>query len=198
MSAKSTPKSEATREKLLKAAAKIVGALGYEKASVAKIAEEAGIASGGVYYYYESRRHIFDELLPYLGRQMVAFVAIRVKHLPWGIEHEVEAFKAYLEFLALNPEFYRIFSEAQVYATEAYQKNFRATLLDFEIALNVQRQKGFLKVDPEDVQVVTYFLTGIRNYVSQLYIDGGGQTGFSIDRAARIYRKLLLEGLFKA
>lgn len=198
MSAKSTPKAEATRAKLLKAAAKIVGAFGYEKASVAKIAEEAGMASGGVYYYYESRRHIFDELLPYLGQQMVRFVAGRVKHLPWGIDHEVEAFKAYLEFLESNPEFYRIFSEAQVYAPEAYKKNFRATLADYEIALNVQREKGFLNIDPDDVRDVTYFLTGIRNYVSQLYIDGGDHTGFSIDRAVRIYRKLLLEGLFKS
>jgi len=198
MSAKPTPKAEATREKLLKAAAKIVGDLGYEKASVAKIAEEAGIASGGVYYYYKSRRQIFDELLPYLGRKMVSFVAERVKHLPWGIEHEVEAFRAYLDFLALNPEFYRIFSEAQVYAPEAYRTNFMATLADFEIALNVQRQKGFLNVEEDDLPVVTYFLTGIRNYVSQLYIDGSDLTEFSIDRAVRVYRKLLVDGLFNA
>ena len=195
-------KSELTRERLLKAAAKVVGSLGYEKASIAKISEEAGIAAGGFYYYFSTRRDLFDELLPSLGRQMVSYVAAQIRPLPMGVDREVAAFTAYLEYLRDNPEFYRVFSEAQVYAPEAYKKNFLMTIKDFSLSLSVQRSKGFLHADEDEIMILTYFLTGIRNYISQLYMMDenrlDGEMAYdSIKQASSIYRKLIVNGIFR-
>ena len=191
-------KSELTRERLIFAAAKVVGRVGYEKASSARIAEEAGIAAGGLYYHFGNRRALLNELLPTLGRQMVAYVVGRIDDVPWGLEREVASFEAYLEYLAEHPEFYRVFSEAHVYAPEAYARNFKATLGDFEAALRVQRGKGFLKARKQDLALAAHFLTGIRNYVSQLYQEADPPQSFPSAHAVRLYRQLLSEGLFRA
>lgn len=190
-------KSELTRERLILAAAKVVGRVGYDKASSSRIAEEAGIAAGGLYYHFENRQALLDEVLPTLGKHMVAHVVARIQNMPWGLDREVAGFKAYLEYLADNPEFYRVFTEARVYAPAAYARNFAATLRDFEGALRAQRRKGFLKVREKDLPLAAHFLTGIRNYVSQMYFDANPPTSMKIDDAANLYRQLLSEGLFR-
>jgi len=190
--------SELTRERLILAAAKVVGRVGYDKASSSRIAEEAGIAAGGLYYHFGTRQALLDELLPSLGEQMVAYVVDHIKHLPWGLEREVASFRAYLEYLADNPEFYRVFSEARVYAPAAYARNFDRTLRDFESALRVQCRKGFLKIGEKDLPLVAHFLTGIRNYVSQMYLDASPPKSVEVGDAVRLYRQLLSGGVFVA
>jgi AcrR family transcriptional regulator len=190
-------KSELTRERLILAAAKVVGRVGYDKASSSRIAAEAGVAAGGVYYHFENRQALLDEVLPTLGKHMVAHVIVRIHDMPWGLEREVAGFEAYLEYLADNPEYYRVFTEARVYAPAAYTANFAATLRDFEGALRAQRRKGFLKVREKDLALAAHFLTGIRNYVSQMYFDANPPKSIKVDDAANLYRQLLSEGLFR-
>lgn len=190
-------KSEVTRERLILAAAKVVGRVGYDKASSSRIADEAGVAAGGLYYHFENRRALLDELLPTLGQQMDAYVVGCIEHLPWGLEREVASFRAYLEYLTHNPEFYRVFTEARVYAPAAYARNFEATLRDFEGALRAQRRKGFLKVREDDLPLAAHFLNGIRNYVSQMYLDSNPPKPVRVDQAVRLYRQLLCEGVFR-
>lgn len=191
-------KSDATRERLILAAAKVVGRVGYDKASSARIAEEAGIAGGGLYYHFENRQALLDELLPTLGEQMIAHVVSRIERMPWGLEREVASFRAYLEYLVQNPEFYRVFSEARVYAPAAYARNFQATLGDFERALRAQRRKGFLQVRAADLPLAAHFLTGIRNYVSEMHMEATPPKPLRIEAAVRLYRQLLSQGLFPA
>jgi AcrR family transcriptional regulator len=189
-------KSDLTRERLILAAAKVVGRVGYDKASSSRIAEEAGIAAGGLYYHFENRQALLDELLPTLGKQMVAYVVSRTEGMAWGLDREVAGFRAYLDYLAENPEFYRIFTEARVYAPAAYARNFASTLRGFEGALRAQLRKGFLKVREEDLSLTAHFLTGIRNYVSQMYFEASAPKSMKVDDAVTLYRQLLSQGLF--
>lgn len=191
-------KSEITREKLLAAAAKVVGEIGYDRASIVKIAEAAGIASGGFYYYFASRNELFEELLPTLGKEMISFVVSKIRDVPWGVEREVVAFEAYLAYLVENPEFLRVFSEAQVYAPAAYKKNFQATLDDFYLSLRAQRVRGHLDIDEDQIRPLAYFLTGIRNYISQLLLDGEeGASSEAIAKHVALYRRIILDGVFR-
>jgi AcrR family transcriptional regulator len=196
MTKKPQTKSERTRQRILESAAKIVGTVGYAKASVALITMKAKIASGGFYYYFSSRKKLFDGLLPALGEEMIAFISQYVKDASWGIEHEVRAFEGYLEYLRENPEFYRVFSEAYVYAPNAYQTHFAAVIQNYTIALKIQKNKGFLNVDDGDITMLVYFLIGIRNYVSQLYMEGRGNKSFDSKAAVALYRTLITAGIF--
>jgi AcrR family transcriptional regulator len=191
-------KSEQTRERVLLAAAKVVGSVGYAKASITRITSEAKLAAGGFYYYFKTRDELFNELLPALGEEMVAFITERLHGTPWGIEREVRGFEVYLEFLQRKPEFYRVFSEAYVYAPKAYRKHFRTVVENYCAALRVQRLKGHLDVDEVDLPMLAHFLIGVRNYVSQSYMERGTGSKPPVEQTIELYRKLLIGSVFKA
>ena len=52
-----------TRRRLLDAAEAVFGELGFPEASVVKVADAAGVATGTFYLYFDSKRAIFVELM---------------------------------------------------------------------------------------------------------------------------------------
>jgi AcrR family transcriptional regulator len=190
-------KSEQTRERVVLAAAKVVGSVGYAKASITRITSEAKLAAGGFYYYFKTRDELFSEVLPALGEEMVAFISQRLHGTPWGIEREVRGFAVYLEFLQSKPEFYRVFSEAYVYAPKAYKKHFRRVVDNYCDALRIQASKGYLDIAESDLPMLAHFLIGVRNYVSQFYMERGSGTKPPPDDAIDLYRKLLMGSVFR-
>lgn len=54
---------ELFRREILKAAAQVFGELGYQRARIADIATRAGVATGTVYNYFESKDAIFQHIL---------------------------------------------------------------------------------------------------------------------------------------
>jgi len=190
-------KSELTRERILAAATKVVGSVGYDKASITRIAAKAHIAAGGFYYYFDTRKELFDQLLPALGKEMIAFIAERLHGAEWGIEREVRSFEIYLEYLRKKPEFYRVFSEAYVYAPKAYEKHMQTVIDNYCAALRIQRLKGHLDVADDDLAMLAHFLIGIRNYVSQSYMERGNQRSTPPERTIDLYRRLLAGSVFR-
>lgn len=55
MMATSTPKSEATRQRILDAALRVFRDRGFGQATMREVATEAGVAVGAAYYYFESK-----------------------------------------------------------------------------------------------------------------------------------------------
>lgn len=192
-------KSERTREKILVAAAKVVGKHGYAKASVARITMEAGIASGGYYYYFKTRDDLFTELLPALGQEMLQYIRERLHGVGWGIERETRSFAAYLDYLRTRPEFYRVFSEAYVYARQAYTAHFAIVVEDYVKVLQIQRAKGLVQaVSDDDLVLLAYFLIGARNYVSQFYMERNKKVPQDTTAAVELYARLITGSVFPA
>ena len=54
---------EQRRTEILKAAEDVFARLGYHGAGIADIIERAGVARGTFYLYFESKRHVFEQLL---------------------------------------------------------------------------------------------------------------------------------------
>jgi len=54
---------ELFRREILKAASRVFGELGYQRARIADIAARAGVATGTVYNYFESKDAIFQHIL---------------------------------------------------------------------------------------------------------------------------------------
>ena len=58
---KAAPKSEETRQRILGAALKLFQDRGFEAATMRDIAEQAGVATGAAYYYFQSKDAIIME-----------------------------------------------------------------------------------------------------------------------------------------
>lgn len=54
---------EQTRHELVRAAAKVFARRGYEGATIAEIAAEAGLSSGAIYAHYDGKAGLFSEVL---------------------------------------------------------------------------------------------------------------------------------------
>ncbi len=191
-------KAKATRSKIVDAAARVVARDGYPKATIAKITTEAGIASGLFYYYFKDKEDLFGELLPELGSAMIAFITERTAHLEHSLDREIARFEAYFEFLGERPEFYRVFTEAQVFVPEAYNKHMRRVMANFASALELLRKPGSIQLPKSDMIPLAYALMGVRNYLTQLLMSGDQSIRFRPKEFVRMYRKLLTDEIFRS
>ena len=70
MTRKPTPKSEATRARILEAALRVFRERGFQTATMREIATEAGVALGAAYYYFESKDAIVMAFYEQAQQQM--------------------------------------------------------------------------------------------------------------------------------
>jgi AcrR family transcriptional regulator len=76
-----TPRREATRQRLLDAAGALFAEVGLEAASVEAICERAGFTRGAFYSNFETKDELFVELARRVTRERVATVSARVREL---------------------------------------------------------------------------------------------------------------------
>ena len=84
-----------TRRRLLDAAEAVFGELGYPEASVVKVAEAAGVATGTFYLYFDSKRAIFVELMMDLNRRIRQAMSEGAAQGTTRLESELLGFQAY-------------------------------------------------------------------------------------------------------
>src|SRR5277367_4214888 len=63
---------EATRRKIISISMKHIGENGYAKATLGNIAEEAGVTSGAVYYYFKSKKALVVAVIADVNAQLLA------------------------------------------------------------------------------------------------------------------------------
>lgn len=71
------PKKKSKKELLFSAAMSIIGERGYAGASVDEIAAKAGVAKGVVYYYFDSKAALAEQLI----KSGLEFLAVRLKRV---------------------------------------------------------------------------------------------------------------------
>lgn len=163
-------KADETRRALYSAAATVVGKLGYEGASVAKITELAGVANGTFYNYFTTRQELFDQLLPTVGDRIVDYIRSRLDRGASGVELERQRIVAYFEFVQQNRGFLRILNEAEVYAPRAFKQHMKKFAMRYVKALTRQLQNGEMERFREDeLEPIVYMLMGARTYLTMLW-----------------------------
>ncbi|WP_188710037.1 TetR/AcrR family transcriptional regulator [Novosphingobium marinum] len=129
----------ATRQKILDAAAQVIGRHGYAGCSVARITSKARMAHGTFYLYFKSQQQLFDTILPTLGDDMLRSIAEAIGDESDPIEVERLGFTANIAYTAAHPYMNRVLYEAQLFApksyslwlegiTDSYVRSFKRTL----------------------------------------------------------------------
>ncbi|MBM6594859.1 TetR/AcrR family transcriptional regulator [Microvirga pudoricolor] len=156
------------------AAAKVVGEHGYSNAQVAMITAQASVAQGTFYNYFESQQDLLDQLLPTIGQAMLAFIKDASSDAHSEIEREEKSFRAFFEFLKINPDFYRILYEAEVFAPEAYQRHNESVARGYVRVLERALDRGELKVaDKRELEAIAQMLMGARHYLCMRFARRG-------------------------
>ncbi len=191
-------KADETRRALFDAAAKEVGKLGYEGASVTAITKRAGVANGTFYNYFETRQQLFDQLLPVIGDQLLDYIRERLMEHQAGVEREHQRILAYFEFFDKNPGFLRIVNEAEVFAPQAFKQHIKSFVKRYSGALKRQHEAGELGDFREDeIETLVYLLMGARSYLTMLWRASPSSTRAKSGQAMLdTYVKLVSGGLF--
>lgn len=191
-------KSIVTKEKLLKAAAKVVGEYGYANAMVARITQEANVAQGTFYNYFNSRQDLFDQLLPTLGAELLGFIRAKTAEFHDAAERERQGFIAFFDFLKLRPEFYRILYEAEVFAPQAYQRHMSIISSSYVRLLERAFDRGELSLASKtEIEPVAFSLMAARQYLCMQYVRRNGKISDLPEWVLNAYMALVADGIFK-
>jgi len=188
-------KSELARKALVNAAAKTVGDVGYERASVSQITARAKVAQGTFYTHFESRQALFDQLLPSLGKEMIQFIADRIHGSKDLIEFEERSFRAFFSYLLENPSFYRILSEAETLAPKAHLAHHDYIVEKYLRALKRSVSKGELPgYTEDDLEAVVYILLAARRYLAMRYAFRKNKVHAIPESVVQAYMKIVRHG----
>ncbi len=96
-----------TKQKILNSAAELFAKEGFYKVSVREICSSAGVTKPVLYYYFENKENLLEELV---NETYLRFDELRLKHIPMQlvIEELVDGIvEVYIEFVKHYPHFVR-------------------------------------------------------------------------------------------
>jgi len=163
-----------TRRRLLDAAESVFGELGYHDASVVKVAEAAGVATGTFYLYFDSKRAIFVELMRDLNRRIRHAMSEGAERGRTRLESELLGFDAYFRFTSEHRALYRIIRQSEFVAPEMLRYHYDRVSEGYVVALTKAMEAGEIAtLDPE---VTAYALMGLGELVGMKWILWGDGT----------------------
>ncbi|AEC21171.1 transcriptional regulatory protein [Pusillimonas sp. T7-7] len=184
-------------EALFTAASEIVGERGYEDTSISLITQRAGVAQGTFYNHFESRQDILDQLLPSLGKEMLAYVGECSRPGSTILEREELGFRGFYTFLKLHPYFFRVLNEAPSFAPKAYQAHIELVRDGYMRFLKRGLDSGEIKgFNEQELEAAAFVMMGARLYLGHYANRAGNNDGSDIpDWVTQAYRKLITHGL---
>lgn len=163
-----TPRGQRTRAKLLDAAERVFGELGFERASIVEITRTAGVAQGTFYVYFESKHSVYAQLVDTLGRTLRQRLAEAVAGLDTRMQVEEAGFEAFLEFIQEHRHLYKIVRQAE-FVDEALYRSYYAKLAEgYANGLRAAMSEGeFATLDPD---AIAYALMGIFDFIGMRWV----------------------------
>lgn len=162
-----TRRGRETREKLLQAAETEFGERGFHDAAISGITQRAGVALGTFYVYFDSKEEIFRALVYYMGQLTRSWISERVAESENRIAAEQQGLKAFIEFVRGHRDLYRIVSEAQFVAEDAYREYY-TTFAD-SYRENLQNAAKHGEIRNGDFDVWSWALIGMNVFVGMRF-----------------------------
>lgn len=184
------------RQALLRAGERIVGEVGYEEASIARISESAGLGTGTFYKHFQSRQAFFDVLLPSVGEELLEEVRDQIKGSRDVMEMEETGFRGFFDFLTRHPGFYRLVNEAEVAAPAAFDNHIGNLAKHYMKALKRSLSNGEIEgYDERELEVIVFVLMAARFYIYLRFSKAGKKARHIPEWVIQAYMKFVFRGL---
>jgi AcrR family transcriptional regulator len=187
-------KSRETRARILAAALAEASRAGLHKASVARIAERAGVAVGNLNYHFGSRKQLLRELMGSLVADLMPRLhAIDAADDADFFERQRAGLLAYLDHLSAHPEQVRLADEIKLYDPALYRRAVADWAERMAARLRAGIAQGALRpMADAEITAQAHFLLGARHFLEQMMESGGGARPEAVVDA---YLALLRDGL---
>ncbi len=140
-----TARGRKTRDRLLEAAEVEFGEKGFHDTAISGITERAGVALGSFYTYFESKQEIFAALVSYIGERTRQRVREAVAAARNRLEAERLGLAAYIDFVREHKGIYRIMSEAEFVAHDAFKAHYDGFARSYRANLDRARRRGEIR-----------------------------------------------------
>jgi AcrR family transcriptional regulator len=180
----STPRGEATRQRVLEAAERVFGDKGYYGASVTEITRAAGVAQGTFYLYFRGKKEIFLDLVDSIGSRLLQST---LRPGPAGsnfVQAQRDGFGSFFSLAGEYRHIYRIIQECDRVDPLTYRRFYRNIAEAYARRAADAMERGEIEVS--DPEVLAYALLGVGHFVAMRYLlwDDAMREG-GIDAAVR-------------
>jgi AcrR family transcriptional regulator len=167
-----TARGRRTREKLLSAAEAEFGERGFHAVGIGDITRRAGVALGTFYVYFESKEEVYRDLVAYLSHRVRSWVGERVAGASDRLTAERMGLEAFLEFTRRHPGLYRIISEAEFVANDAFVEHYMSFAQAYRENLEKAGQRGDIREG--DYEVWSWAIMGMMMFLGLRFADWDG------------------------
>ena len=140
-------RGRATAQALLSAAEHVFGDYGFNRAGIADITRLAGVAQGTFYVHFKSKRHLMEEFVQYLSRQM----RWELKRATMGVKDrrnvERAGIVAFFRFLASHRRIYRVVAESETMGREMAMWYYKKLAAGYEPGMVEGAKAGEIRSD---------------------------------------------------
>jgi len=164
-----TERGRKTRNRLLEAAEIEFGEKGFHEAAISGITQRAGVALGTFYTYFDSKQEIFAALVSYMSERTRRWVAERVAGAPDRLAAERLGLAAYIEFVREHKGIYRIITEAEFIANDAFRAHYEGFARSFVANLGKARERG--EIRQGDYEVWSWAIIGINVFLGMRFAE---------------------------
>ena len=186
-----TARGKRTRDKLLQAAEIEFGDKGFHEAAISGITYRAGVALGTFYTYFESKEEIFQALVSYMSHRTRAWIAERVAGAPDRMAAERLGLEAYIEFARRHRGIYRIITEAEFVANDAYREHYSRFANAYRNNLEKAARNGDIREG--DYETWSWAIMGIAVFLGMKYAEW--EESMPASRIAEIVTDLIANGI---
>ena len=166
-------RGQLTRTRLLEAAERVFGELGFHDASIVKITEAAGVAQGTFYLYFGSKKEIFDELVKDLNSRVRRAMVEASSQGRTRKEAERLGFRAYFRFTGEHPALYRIIRQAEFVSPEMLHYHYDKLSSGYVEGLRQAMDSG--EISRGDPEIVAWALMGMGELLGMRWILWEGE-----------------------
>jgi len=176
------PKSTLKRERIVKAAAVVFCRRGYAEATLAEIAAEAGTQAGSLYYYFDGRDQLVEEVLSYTVRDLRAKVANALEMLPPAadsLDRLITTVRTHvltiLEMDAFNLAYHKIHDQVPPELNERNKRDARSYARFWTQVFNEAVRDGHLREDL-DSRLTRLLIVGSITWMNEWYKPKGASS----------------------
>jgi AcrR family transcriptional regulator len=164
-----TARGQRTREKLLAAAEAEFGEKGFHAVGIGDITRRAGVALGTFYVYFDSKEEIYRDLVGYLSRRVRSWIGERVAGIPDRLTAERMGLEAFLVFTLEHPGLYRIISEPEFVANDAFVDHYMGFARAYRDNLEKAGERGDIREG--DYEVWSWAIMGMMMFLGLRFAD---------------------------
>ncbi len=191
-------RGELKRKQILDAAAKVLARRGYAGTMLSEVAEEAGTQPGSLYYHFDSREELIEEVLHEGVSLSFARARAVVEALPAdssALQRLEAALRAHLKFQLVESDYARaVVRSIGQYPEDMWNRvneKFRAYGKFFDGLIAAAMKNG--QLDPEvDRSALRMLIIGAANWAPEWYRPDASST---VEEISGLLVRLLLRGV---